>query len=207
VQYIAPFLDKNGSFAEIGCGDAAVSFAVAPLVHDVIGIDVQDKLIDYARAPANFRFVKLADGVTFPIESASIDVVSSDQLLEHLHPQDVRAQLREITRVLKPGGRYICTTPSAVTGPHDITMYFGYTAAGLHLKEYTYREIRDLFREAGFRHVAAALRILGRQIIVPVGLSILAERMLLSLPRSMRSKLGRTRIVDRAMGITVIAQV
>jgi SAM-dependent methyltransferase len=40
--------------------------------------------------------------------------------MEHLHVEDAEAQLQEIHRVLRPGGHYVCTTPSVITGPHDI---------------------------------------------------------------------------------------
>jgi hypothetical protein len=30
----------------------------------------------------------------------------------------------EINRILKPGGQYLCATPSRVTGPHDISVFF-----------------------------------------------------------------------------------
>jgi SAM-dependent methyltransferase len=207
VSWLLSFTNAESSFVEIGCGDAAVSFAMAAHVHDVVGIDVQDKLLDLNKAPSNFRFVKLREGNEIPLPSGSVDVVASDQLLEHLHPQDVAMQLSEVARILKPGGVYICTTPNAVTGPHDITMYFGYRAAGLHLHEYTYKEFRALFRSANFRSVRASIRIYGRQIIIPVGIMVLVESAFLFLPRSLRNRLARTRIVERIMGINAIAQI
>lgn len=206
LAWLRPFLDRDSSFVEIGCGDAAASFALAEHTREVIGADVQQDLIDFSKAPSNFRFVKVVDGTTLPLPSASVDVVSSDQLLEHLHPEDAIAQLREVARILKPGGVYVCTTPSAATGPHDITMYFGYCATGLHLHEYTYRELQALFRAAGFTRLQPAVRMRGRQAIVPLWLLISIEWLFLRLPRSLRTRLAAARSVQSVFGINAIAR-
>ncbi len=42
-----------------------------------------------------------------PFDSDSIDLVISNQLMEHLHPDDAYDQLREVYRVLRDGGRYV----------------------------------------------------------------------------------------------------
>ena len=206
VKFLMPYLPRLGTLVELGCGDGAVSFAAAPFTREVIGADVQDKLLDYRAAPFNFRFVKLIDGIALPFESDSVDVISSDQLLEHLHPDDARLQLAEVFRVLKPGGIYLCSTPSAITGPHDISMYFCDVACGLHLKEYKYREIRALFASVGFVHIDMGVRIHGRQLNAPIGIGVFLEKLLELLQPSFRHHMVRTRLVDRLMGINVIAR-
>ena len=47
-------------------------------------------------------------------------------------------------------------TPHKYSGPSDITRVFGYDEVmGMHLKEYTYREMKHLFKEAGFKKLFA----------------------------------------------------
>ena len=107
-------------FLEIGGGDCEVTLLVSRHVAKAIVIDVTDELVPPDAAVPNFEFIKTA-GVTVPLPSESVSFIYSNQVMEHLHPDDARAQLRELFRVLKPGGKYLCRTPSRVTGPHDVS--------------------------------------------------------------------------------------
>jgi len=87
-------------------------------------------------------------------DAASYDVVISDQVLEHLHPDDLGVHLRGVHQILKPGGRYIFRTPHRFSGPHDVSRVFKCDRPlGMHLKEYTYREFVAALRQAGFTRV------------------------------------------------------
>jgi SAM-dependent methyltransferase len=90
----------------------------------------------------------------------SFDAVISNQVVEHLHPDDLQTHLRSARKLLRPGGRIAFATPHAYTGPHDISRVFGLDApAGMHLHEYTYRELARVLREAGFVGLAAPIRL------------------------------------------------
>jgi len=153
---LAPFAGPEVQFLEIGAGDCALAFAVAPQVARVIAVDVAE-LATGARPPANFE-LRLTTGPALPLGSSTIDVAYSYQLVEHLHPDDVAEHLREVARVLRPGGRYLCVTPHRYTGPHDVSRHFDEVAVGLHLKEYTYVELAELLRVAGFTDVRPGAR-------------------------------------------------
>ncbi len=82
---------------------------------------------------------------------ASYDVVISDQVLEHFHPDDMETHLRGVFQILKPNGRYIFSTPHRFSGPHDVSRVFKCDEPrGMHLKEYAYREFVALLKAAGF---------------------------------------------------------
>lgn len=88
---------------------------------------------------------------------AGFDVVISMQVLEHLHPDDIQEHLANALALLKPGGRYILTTPHAFLGPADLSLVFEFDRPRfMHLKEYTHRELGAVARRAGFSKVAAA---------------------------------------------------
>lgn len=205
VEQIAPYLRPDGIFVELGCGDGALSLAVASKMREVIGIDVQDQLVDVATAPANYRFIRSIDGVTLPLAANSVDVVFSDQLMEHLHPDDAYLQLRDIHRILRVGGVYICSTPSSLTGPHDISMYFDDVARGLHLKEYDYRSIRRLFRSAEFKKISFASFTRFGRFPIPGLAGICLEQILQTFPSPARARIGRTRAAARLFGINLVA--
>lgn len=95
----------------------------------------------------------LSDGVHLdrfePAET--YDVVLSNQVIEHLHPEDLQTHLSSVHNILRKGGRYMFSTPHRYTGPHDVSWVFGRDQAeGMHLKEYTYRELVEAIRRAGF---------------------------------------------------------
>ncbi len=200
---LARHLTEDSRVLEIGCGDAAFAFTIAPHVRQVYGLDVTDALVG-TPAPANFTFIKTG-GVDIPLPDASIDVAYSNQLVEHLHPDDVVAQFAEIRRVLVPGGLYRCSTPSRVSGPHDVSCYFDYTATGLHLREYDYASLHALFLKAGFRAVDFYITGGARQFRTPYWAVRAAEACVLSVAsQTLRARIANLPFIRQAMGLTAV---
>ena len=199
---IARFLHPGSTFLEIGCGDGALAMRVAPQLAESFGMDVTEALIP-RRRPANFRFI-LTDGVTIPLESGAIDFAYSNQLMEHLHPDDAAGQLLEIARVLSPGGHYYCSTPSRASGPHDISRYFGYEARGFHLKEYDYAELWGLFRKAGFRRVEVLVGSGEKSCHAPFPLVRALELLVTVMPRRLRTRIASNRYAAAVLGIQIL---
>jgi SAM-dependent methyltransferase len=205
IRKLDPFLTPDSTFLEIGCGDSSLTFAAARRVAMAYGVDVTDALVDFAVAPPNFKLLKTS-GIEIPLPDASIDLAYSHQFLEHIHPDDAKDQVREVYRVLKFGGRYLCITPSRLTGPHDISCFFNYDARGLHLKEYDYGSLRALFSQAGFREIFNLAWIKGRQIKLPYRVARAVEQSLWALPISVRAMLTQTRPIQAIMGLNAIAK-
>ena len=143
---------------DIGCGLGTATLQFAQYAREAIGLEVDGDVV--ARCQARFEEAgrpnarALAfDGTTIPLPDASIDLAYSNNVLEHLHPDDAEAQTREVFRVLSPGGRFVCITPPRRTGPHDISKFFlpkGHLPEGLHLKEYDLLEAVALMKGCGF---------------------------------------------------------
>lgn len=94
----------------------------------------------------------------FPFEDDSFDVVLFCEMLEHMLMNPV-ATLREIHRVLRPGGVLVLTTPnvarldnaiSLVEGINMYDPYSGFGPYGRHNREYTRDELQRLLEFAGF---------------------------------------------------------
>ncbi|MEH2308506.1 class I SAM-dependent methyltransferase [Nostoc sp.] len=99
------------------------------------------------------------------------DLVVSNQVIEHFHPDDLTTHFQSAYKILVPQGKYIFTTPHCHTGPHDISLVFGYdNPQGMHLKEYTYRELRDSLKIAGYKHIYCAVPANFRNLLSRVGL-------------------------------------
>jgi ubiquinone/menaquinone biosynthesis C-methylase UbiE len=89
---------------DVGTGAGAFAIALAPLVREVIGVDVVSEFLDEdrrKRAPANVELVE-ADATALPYELGSFDLVCTARTLHHVpRPELV---LAEMNRVLRPGG-------------------------------------------------------------------------------------------------------
>ena len=148
------------------------------------GIDVTRAALDKHRVErGKVRFAQ-GSAVSLPFSDSSFDFVYSSQVLEHLHPDDVPTHLAEVGRVLRPGGWLGFDTPNRATGPHDVSRGFTRTATGLHLKEWTYRELIRVLHSAGLERiqtrvlpgrVAKALSLRPPGLVLPALLKVLLE--------------------------------
>jgi SAM-dependent methyltransferase len=203
-RLIKKFITPASSFLEIGAGDGAVSLHVAKHVRAVSALDVSDTILKDIVAPSNVRLL-VFDGCEIPLDPDSIDVAYSNQVIEHLHPDDAVLQMKSLLRTLKPGGCYVCVTPNRLNGPHDISMFFDTVASGLHMKEYTYRELDRFFRALGFDRTRACIGTRGRFVVLPVWCAEIIETAVSILPARMRMAVGRTLLVEKLLFIRFVA--
>ena len=181
------YLHADATYLEIGPGDCALAIEAARRVQKVFAVDVSREIAAGVRLLSNLELV-ISDGCSIPVPVSSIDVAYSDQLMEHLHPDDAAEQLANIYRALKPGGVYLCITPNRWSGPHDISRYFDEIATGFHLREYTVSELTRMLRGAGFGRLRVLVGGGGSHIPVPVASVKILEQLLGLLP----SRFGRT---------------
>jgi len=190
LRLLQPFLSPACVFLEIGAGDCSLSFEIAKKSDKVYAVDVSEEITQNQTKPENFKLI-LSDGSSIPVEKDSIDLAYSNQLMEHLHAEDATDQLGNILIALKKGGSYLCITPNRIHGPSDISKYFNdAVATGLHLKEYTYKELAKLFTQIGFSKIRSCLRVKGLHMIVPVFPLVVLETILQWLPKVFSQKLS-----------------
>jgi len=139
MRFLKRYLKPESIFLEVGPGDCTLSLNVAKHVKKVYAIDVSEEITKHEKFPQNFELI-ISDGCSIPVPQSSISIAYSNQLMEHLHPEDAYYQLKNIYKALNNNGKYICRTPNRLSGPHDISMYFDNVATGFHLKEYTITE-------------------------------------------------------------------
>jgi ubiquinone/menaquinone biosynthesis C-methylase UbiE len=115
-------LQEASSLADIGCGLGHWSRLLYPYLRQpatLAGVDREPRWV--AEAPQHFRRVfpqvepelisfHQGDATKLPLADNSFEVVTCQTLLMHL-PHPVEA-LREMLRVLRPGGLLICVEPS-----------------------------------------------------------------------------------------------
>lgn len=150
LELVGRHLDPSKVFLEYAPGDCRFAIDVAPRVKHAYGLDISDQRRPGERTPDNFELI-IYDGYYLDaIPDGSVDVIFSDQLIEHFHPEDTRLHFELAHRLLKDGGIYVFRTPHILTGPHDVSLYFSDEPECFHLKEWTYREIRSLLRGIGY---------------------------------------------------------
>lgn len=188
---LSRFLGPDIVFLEFGSGDCQFAEEIAKKAKEVIAVDISDQRDPSKPSPENFRLVTY-DGTNLDsVASDSVDLAFSDQLLEHLHPDDAQNHIALILRILRKGGRYVLRTPHAHTGPHDISKYFSYVPQGFHLKEWTFTELRACLLAAGFSRVTAMRSLGGTTYNIPFSYLTCAEKLVGSCPGALRKFFGK----------------
>jgi SAM-dependent methyltransferase len=132
----------------IGHGHVACQIALAYRPDLLVGIDLAVVRVKGARKLARANGiarceVAAARGERLPFAPRSFDRVHLSQVLEHVHrPDDV---LREVARVLRPGGTALIAVPGHGKMPPG-------TVAG-HVQDFTVAAMRQLIEDAGLETI------------------------------------------------------
>lgn len=105
---LAGLLDDQWTVADLGCGTGQTAEALAPFVKQVIGVDDSPLMLRHAKLRlAAFKNVELRRGdlAALPIEDATVDAAVIMLVLHHI--AEPQAVLKEVHRILKPGGKLL----------------------------------------------------------------------------------------------------
>lgn len=107
--FLLPELRPGMRLLDVGCGPGSITRGLAALLApgEVIGVDLSEDTLVSARQDALERGLanlhyQVASVYSLPFADASFDVVFAHQVLQHL--KEPAAALREMLRVLRPGG-------------------------------------------------------------------------------------------------------
>ncbi len=143
----------QGDLLELGCGEGRGVSELAPLASKYTAIDKIGEVIE--QLSANFPAHDFQQGhfPPMPYENESFDTIVSFQVIEHI--QNDHLFLKEIARILKPGGKALISTP-------NIKMTLSRNP--WHTREYTADELAGIaskyFSEVDMRGVAGSERVM-----------------------------------------------
>ena len=98
---------------DLGCGDGRftkILFGGSFNKIDLWGFDISEKVVSIAKSQGIYKSVVVADARYLPYPDHLFANVLSNSVLEHIVEED--RVLKEVSRVLKEGGRFIFTVPS-----------------------------------------------------------------------------------------------
>ena len=104
-RLLGPFTGTERAL-DSGCGTGALAFALAPLVGEVVGVDLNADYLEAARAlaPENVEFVE-GDATELPFDYGSFDIAGCMRVLHHVRRWEL--VMSELARVTRPGGRVL----------------------------------------------------------------------------------------------------
>lgn len=158
---LAGDLKQGTRVLDVGCGNGFTCGEFLKKGCHVVGIDLSEQGIQQARlAHPNGRFEILAADahVLEHLDEPAFDLVVSTEVVEHLYAP--RVYVRGCFQALRPGGRFICSTPYhgywknlalSIMGKWD--QHADPLWDGGHIKLWSRAKLGTLLMEAGFENI------------------------------------------------------
>jgi SAM-dependent methyltransferase len=205
LKLVKRLYNKDKTLMEIGAGDCLLSKALAPHFKKIIAYEVAQSIPFIEGKPENFE-LRIFNGIDMNEPASSVDIIYSNQVFEHIHPDDTRPLLQAYHKFLNKDGNLVIITPHRLTGPHDISRDFTKDAEGFHLKEYTYKELRDQLKETGYTKVKGYVGYSKwGYFSVNMGLLIFVEKICDRFPAFLKKRLKTSSLAFNFFGMKVIA--
>lgn len=147
---------------DIGCGTGTLA-GMLRRAHpraDVVGLDGDARILAIARRKArDVRFVQ-ATADALPFDDSSVDVATSTLVFHHLTRDVKRAALRDILRVLRPGGRFVLVDWGRAIGSVQrlAARAVAWLAGADRVADHFEGRLPALLAEAGFRDITEIRR-------------------------------------------------
>ena len=140
----------GGALLDVGCGQGLLWSYVSARFERYLGVD----LVRYPEFPARAEFCAADLNVAaIPLPAASADVVACIETIEHV--ENPRALVRELARLVRPGGLVLLTTPNQLSLLSKLTLvvkgqFNAFTASSPgHITALVEKDLLLIARESG----------------------------------------------------------
>ena len=132
--------DRRPRILDVGCGTGA-NLLMLSQYGDAEGVDISEDALAFCRERGLDK-VRLGAGEQLPYDDGTFDLVTAFDVVEHM--DDDLAGLREMRRVLRPGGRVLLFVPTFMFlwGLQD--------DVSNHRRRYRLPQLRRVLEQAGF---------------------------------------------------------
>jgi GT2 family glycosyltransferase/SAM-dependent methyltransferase len=146
---LARDLCRGMDVLDVASGEGYGSALLAQTAKSVVGVELDPGSVEhaqrsYASAMANLSFL-LGDARKLPLPDTSVDIVVSFETIEHFYDHELF--LAEVRRVLRPGGRFVVSSPE-----RDVYSPAAQSPNPYHVRELTRFEFASLLRQH-FKHI------------------------------------------------------
>lgn len=149
---------------DVGCGTGELARVLGGYYGVYIGVDI----VRYSEFPTNLSFVATdLDSGRIRLEDACADVVVAVETIEHV--ENPRAFVREISRLCKPGGIILISTPNQLSLLSKLTLMlkhqfnaFQDACYPAHITALLESDLRRIFTEAGLGELSVRFSKQGR---------------------------------------------
>lgn len=143
-------LSRQAKILEIGSGKGRLLNHFFKQGYDIRGVELNQAYIAASRELFGELPLSAVDSEKLPATDGSLDIVMSFDVFEHI--PDIDGHLREVNRVLKPGGYYLVQTPNKWTNAVFETFRWKSLTAWKvqHCSLHSFRELRRRCEKHGF---------------------------------------------------------
>lgn len=146
VSGFAPYRETN-SFLDIGSGGGSLLEAAKRAGWQAEGVEVSRTAVEHVRGLGFEVHWGELEGASYP--SGHFDVVTASEVIEHV--ADPVSMLKEVTRILRPGGLLWATTPHGRgVGARVMGLEWENVIPPNHLQLFSSLGVKTLLRRAGF---------------------------------------------------------
>lgn len=177
-ELIDKYIKKDSLVLDVGCGTGIHTSILKQKTKRITGLDLKN----FVKEKYKFDFkLILGDGKKIPFEDKHFDFITCWDVIEHVEKDEVF--LREIYRVLKPGGLLLISTPNKdrlsnriisifkeIRYPYYLGTNLDWEGDVWHIREYREEELEKLATKIGFKVVVKEGIYLGFYGFVRLGI-------------------------------------
>jgi 2-polyprenyl-3-methyl-5-hydroxy-6-metoxy-1,4-benzoquinol methylase len=151
---------KGKNILDIGCYDGTLLSLVGNRDNNFFGLDASDWAVEKSQGKKIDVQQYFFDDVSrLPHERDFFDLVIAGEIIEHLYDTDFF--LKEVRRVLKPGGYFLLSTPNVASLGRRLQLFWGMNPAieispnepescG-HIRYFTFKMLKEMLRKHKFK--------------------------------------------------------